>query len=66
MVTGLKPGENYIFRVKAVNEKGVSNPIESESVACGKKAGERHFLTCQQFCSNIIRYLNTRAQCGME
>lgn len=42
--TNLEEGNNYIFRVIAVNKVGDSKPLESESVAPKKPAGEGNNL----------------------
>lgn len=43
-ITGLEPGHKYEFRVKAVNEEGESEPLQTEgSILAKNPFGNKHF-----------------------
>lgn len=58
-VTGLHEGKEYLFRVKAVNAEGESEPLETDFGIVAKNPYSKYFYC---FCcfKNINFYLNNR------
>lgn len=58
-VTGLHEGKEYLFRVKAVNAEGESEPLETDFGIVAKNPYSKYFY-CFRCFKNINFYLNNR------
>ncbi len=47
-VTGLTPGKEYKFRVRAVNKEGESEPLEAEQSIIAKNPFGEHLHACKK------------------